>query len=82
MIMHTFKPSTAQQHHDEIVLASVVCGVWTCCHVHLHCDPVLHCFSFAEIMVLIMFTLLAFAWMTRDPAFFPGWGNLPFLEPG
>ena len=33
-------------------------------------------FSFAEIIVLVMFVLLALLWITRNPVFVPGWGTL------
>ncbi|XP_047450306.1 solute carrier family 13 member 2-like [Mugil cephalus] len=34
--------------------------------------------SFAEISVLIVFTLLVLLWFTRDPGFIPGWATVLF----
>ena len=31
---------------------------------------------FAEILVLLMFLLLAILWLTREPRFIPGWGKI------
>lgn len=32
-------------------------------------------FSFAEVVVLINFLVLAFLWVSREPEFVPGWGK-------
>ena len=29
----------------------------------------------AEVLVLVMFTMLALLWLTREPRFIPGWGE-------
>ncbi|KAK2493795.1 hypothetical protein MC885_021092 [Smutsia gigantea] len=36
--------------------------------------------SFAEKAVTILFVILVVLWFTREPGFFPGWGNLAFSE--
>ena len=30
----------------------------------------------AEVLVLVMFTILALLWLTREPRFIPGWGEI------
>ncbi|XP_036197922.1 solute carrier family 13 member 2 isoform X1 [Myotis myotis] len=34
--------------------------------------------TFAEMAVTFLFVLLVILWFTREPGFFPGWGNLAF----
>uniref|UniRef100_A0A8C3W450 Solute carrier family 13 member 2 n=1 Tax=Catagonus wagneri TaxID=51154 RepID=A0A8C3W450_9CETA len=36
--------------------------------------------SFAEMAVTVLFVLLVVLWFTREPGFFPGWGNLAFSD--
>ncbi|XP_044142598.1 LOW QUALITY PROTEIN: solute carrier family 13 member 2 [Bufo gargarizans] len=38
--------------------------------------------SFAEICVLVMFTLLVILWFLRDPGFMPGWATISFNKGG
>lgn len=34
--------------------------------------------SFAELNLLLLFTLLVILWFTRDPGFIPGWATVAF----
>lgn len=36
--------------------------------------------SFAEKAVTVLFVILVLLWFTREPGFFPGWGNLAFSD--
>ncbi|XP_004450007.1 solute carrier family 13 member 2 isoform X2 [Dasypus novemcinctus] len=36
--------------------------------------------TFAEKAVTVLFVLLVLLWFTRNPGFFPGWGNLAFSD--
>lgn len=36
--------------------------------------------SFAEKAVTVLFVSLVVLWFTREPGFFPGWGNLAFAN--
>ncbi|KAI5193442.1 solute carrier family 13 member 2 [Manis pentadactyla] len=36
--------------------------------------------SFAEKAVTVLFIILVLLWFTREPGFFPGWGNLAFSD--
>lgn len=36
--------------------------------------------AFAERVVLIMFTIMAFLWLTRDPGFINGWSSIPIFK--
>lgn len=36
--------------------------------------------TFAEKAVTILFVLLVLLWFTREPGFFPGWGNVAFSK--
>ncbi|CAI9614797.1 unnamed protein product [Staurois parvus] len=38
--------------------------------------------TFAEICVLVLFTLLVILWFTRDPGFMPGWATISFNKDG
>ncbi|XP_040194436.1 solute carrier family 13 member 2 [Rana temporaria] len=38
--------------------------------------------TFAEICVLVLFTLLVILWFTRDPGFMPGWATISFNKGG
>ncbi|XP_077336561.1 solute carrier family 13 member 2 [Lithobates pipiens] len=38
--------------------------------------------AFAEICVLVLFTLLVILWFTRDPGFMPGWATISFNKGG
>lgn len=49
-------------------------------------DLILHVpsyvFRYAEVLVLVMFVLLALLWLTREPKFIPGWGHIFRTEEG
>ena len=34
----------------------------------------------AEVLILILFVLLALLWLTREPRFIPGWGKIFEIE--
>lgn len=36
--------------------------------------------TFAEKAVAVLFVLLVLLWFTREPGFFPGWGELAFSD--
>lgn len=39
-------------------------------------NPFCFCYSYPEIVTLVLFILMTLLWFTRDPGFIPGWSSL------
>lgn len=39
-------------------------------------NPLFFCYSYPEIVTLILFILMTLLWFTREPGFIPGWSSL------